>query len=177
MTLTLAVPSDRAETAFGIVAQFFTYGPNAPYLVDESKEVAEIAYQKHFSSPTSVLSELIHEAAYGEGSPYGSSFYASHLDKITGADVLSFRSSNFFSGSTFIAASGVEHKSVQAWAEKAFQSLPAGTLKAPSSAYVGGDAKLRADTDGAAYVALAFPVPAGDAGEYADVFDNDCTMS
>ena len=167
ITLSLAVPSEKAETAFGIVGQFFAYGPNAPYLVEESKEVAEIAYQKHYSSPTSVLSEMIHEAAFGEGSPYGSSFYASSVDKLNPTDVLAFRSSAFKAGSTFIAASGVEHKSVQAWSETAFQSLASGANKLPSFSFTGGDVKLKADTEGVAYCALAFPVPAGEAGKEA----------
>lgn len=174
-SISLSVPSEKAEKAFGVVAHFFTYGPSAHYLIDESKEVAEISYEKHYSSPTSVLSELIHEAAYGDGTPYGSSFYAPSLEKLTGMDVLAFRSTNFKSGSTLIAASGVEAKSVQAWAETSFQSLPTGTIKAPSAVFVGGDAKLKADTDGAAYVALAFPVPAGDAGKPYEVLH--CLLS
>lgn len=51
-----------------------------------------------------------------------------------------------------------------AWAEKAFQQFPTGVAKAIPNPYIGGDVRLKAETDGVAYVALAFPVPAGEAG-------------
>jgi hypothetical protein len=35
----------------------------------------------------------------------------------------------------------------------------------PSSPYIGGDAKIRSDLNGVTYLALAFPVPVGDAAK------------
>lgn len=170
-TISLSCPSESAEAAFVKVSNFFVNGPNAHYLVDESKDIADIAYKNHFSDPASVLSELIHEASYGEGSPFGSSFYASDLSQLSGMDTLAFRSSNLKAGSTFIAASGVESKSLQTWAETAFQSLAAGVTQKPASKFVGGDVKLKAETHGAAYAAIAFPVPSGDAGKAYEVLE------
>ena len=109
--------------------------------------------------------QLIHEAAYGEGSAFGSSFYASCLSKVCAAEALSFRAAQFKSGGTCLAVSGVEHKIAQAWAETSLQDLAAGSVKAPEVSFVGGDVRLRADTDGVSHVALAFPVPAGAAAK------------
>ena len=171
LDLSMSCPADVAESAFVIISNFFANGPNAHYLIDESKEVAQVAYDNHFSDPASVLSELIHEAAYGEGTPFGSSFYAPNLKKLSGKEVLNFRSGNLNAGSTFIAASGVEAKSVQTWAETAFQSLSTGNTKAPSAAFQGGDVKIKAETDGMTYSALAFPIPSGDAARAYEVLE------
>jgi predicted Zn-dependent peptidase len=171
LDLSVSCPAEVAESAFVIISNFFANGPNAHYLIDESKDVAQVAYDNHFSDPASVLSELIHEAAYGEGTPFGSSIYAPNLKGLSGKEVLNFRSANLNAGSTFIAASGVEAKSVQTWAETAFQSLATGTTKAPSTTFKGGDIKLKAETSGMAYSALAFPIPAGDAGKAYEVLE------
>merc|ERR1711871_362509 len=120
------------------------------------------AYKKHGEDPLSVLSELIHEASYGDGSPFGSSFFASDLSQLRGVDTLEFRSSNVKAGSTYITASGVESESLQTWAETAFQSLSTGSAKAPSTKFVGGDIKLKAETKGTTYTAVAFPIPSGE---------------
>jgi len=171
LDLSVSCPADVAESAFVKISNFFANGPNAHYLIDESKDVAQIAYDNHFSDPASVLSELIHEAAYGEGTPFGSSIYAPNLKNLSGKEVLEFRSTNFNAGGTFIAASGVEAKSVQTWAETAFQSLATGTVKAPSTTFMGGDIKLKAETAGMTYSALAFPIPSGDAGKAYEVLE------
>jgi hypothetical protein len=77
---------------------------------------------------------------------------------------MEYRSAHFKSGSTVITSSGVDPKLVYSWSEKAFQNLATGSNKTLSTAYTGGDVKLKAETDGISYVALGFPVPSGESG-------------
>lgn len=71
-----------------------------------------------------------------------------------------------------MAVHGLEHKVAQAWAEMTLQDLASGNIKAPDATFVGGDVKLKADTDGIAHVALAFPLPAGTAAKPYEVLSS-----
>jgi predicted Zn-dependent peptidase len=110
---------------------------------------------------------MIHEAAFGERSPLGSSIYAEDLDSLSPAAVSSFRSTNFVASNLVVSLSGgVPHDQVKKMIETHFCSLPASKNNAvrPASPYIGGDRKVRINLGGETYMSLAFPTPAGEGG-------------
>ena len=108
----------------------------------------------------------MHEAAFGEASALGSSQFATNLKKLSLAETLQFRAANFVRGNVVVAANGISQDRLNGALNKSSSVIPAGKASAPaSSAFVGGEVKVRTDLDGSSRLGLAFAVPAGDAGE------------
>jgi len=129
--------------------------------------------------------ELLHEAAFGETSPLGSSKYAQNLDRLDTQHVLGYRATHFLADNIIVAASGISHDKLKSLVDKyvgdikqctasqthtnvELQVSPIPTPKSPTicpldapSPYVGGIAKLRLDLDGVSHTGLAFPIPTG----------------
>jgi predicted Zn-dependent peptidase len=161
ITVEVSALSCKAEAAIAAVAEALTKPPSRSYVIEEMKPTAHTSYP---STPQSQLLELIHEAAYGENTPLGSSFFSSNLDSLDVKDVYSFRKSVFTAGNVVVSASGIPHEALVQAIECYLHALPAGKPATPSSPYVGGDIKVKADLDGETHVALAFPFPAGNEG-------------
>jgi len=164
--------ADKTEAAFAAVSEAIVSAPPA-YVVDEAKSTAQISYDNLASSPEMQLMELLHEAAFGENTPLGSSFFATNLDRLTSGDVTAFRAKNFTSGQMVVTTTGgLSHDALKQLAEVHLHGLPSSKpMTAAASPYVGGDMRVRTDLDGESHLALAFPVPAGDAaGPYKVLF-------
>jgi predicted Zn-dependent peptidase len=114
------------------------------------------------------ISQLLHEAAFGEATPLGGSLYAEDLEALDIDDVLAFRSAHFTSGNLTVTATNVNHESLEQVLQCFLHGLPAGKTAATASPYVGGDFRLRTSLGGKSYLGLGFPVPAGEAGAFID---------
>ena len=127
-----------------------------------------------------LLIQLIQEAAFGETSPLGSSLYAPSLQSLAIPDVLAFRSAHFVKSNIIVTANGISNDRLKEIIDakghliKDGPTTPAVAL-APSP-YVGGDVKVRVTALGTSHIAIAFPVPSGDAGKTAYNVDSILTI-
>ena len=105
------------------------------------------------------MDELLHEAAFGEATPMGSSQFADNLSNLTPESVLSYRQHQYTANNLVIASSGLSHDILKSYTDKYLNDLSSSnsTNNVSASSYVGGDAKLKGDYNGKTYVALAFP--------------------
>jgi predicted Zn-dependent peptidase len=109
---------------------------------------------------------LVYEAAFGEGSSLGAPIYSSNLQKLSVPAILDFRAQSFVRENMVVVASGISQTQLASALANAATVLPGGAAPAARPAsFVGGEVRVRAEVDGGAHVAVAFPVPAGDAGK------------
>ena len=109
--------------------------------------------------------QLVQEAAYGEGSPLGSSVLSHNLSKLSMHEVLQYRHAHFVRNNLVVAANGLSQDRLEALLTKGGARIHEGAAHAAAaSPYVGGEVKVRTDLNGLTHVALGFPVPAGEAG-------------
>lgn len=127
------------------------------------KPYAYPAY-KTYSADAHIV-DLLHEAAYGEGTPLGSPKLAASLDAVSGDEAMGYRTANFKSGNIIVTASGIsgdKHNDLAGLIEKVFAPLASGAGSKAASPYVGGYAKAKKDVNGQTYLGLAFPTPTGE---------------
>ena len=132
--------------------------------IQDLKSTAQLAYDEHAASPPQILSELLHEAAFGEESPMGASFFSGDLASLAISEVQSYRRDNFVPHNIVIATQGLPFEDVEGYAEKYLALASKGEAKAKkaaSSTYTGGEARQKANLAGSTYTAVAFPVPSG----------------
>eukprot|EP00565_Helicotheca_tamesis_P001420 CAMPEP_0185733554 /NCGR_PEP_ID=MMETSP1171-20130828/19870_1 /TAXON_ID=374046 /ORGANISM="Helicotheca tamensis, Strain CCMP826" /LENGTH=436 /DNA_ID=CAMNT_0028403317 /DNA_START=19 /DNA_END=1329 /DNA_ORIENTATION=+ len=105
------------------------------------------------------LTDQIYAAAYGAQSPMGRPYYT---DGATTDSIISFRERTYTLNGAVLAATGVsDHESFVRAVEEGFSEANAeAPAEAPSSGYMGGEARLSAPSTGFAHVALAFEGPA-----------------
>jgi hypothetical protein len=78
--------------------------------------------------------------------------------------VLEYRAAHFVRSNLVVAGSGISQAALEALVEKSAGQIPEGAAPvSAASAFVGGNVKVR--TSGPSQLAIAFPVPAGDAGK------------
>lgn len=164
--------ADTVEPVLETVLSAIASAPRAAYVLEESKETAQLGYNAFATDTTAQLQELVCEAAYGETSPLGASMFAANLRKLSVPSVLAYRAAHFVRSNVVVAASGgISHSALTSLVEKYSAAIPAASGAAPtstassSSEYLGGDVKVRTDSDGISNIAIAFPVPAGDAAK------------
>jgi predicted Zn-dependent peptidase len=135
----------------------------------ENKDHVQVYYDAYHADVAAQLSDLVHEAAYGESSALGHSVFGSDLSKVCVQQVLAYRNANFLRENLVIAASGISAdtlKKIVASSSGAFVSKSNKPTTFAASPYVGGEVKVRADLNGSTNLAVAFPVPAGEAGMF-----------
>lgn len=72
---------------------------------------------------------------------------------------MEYRSAHFVQENIVIAGSGISHDRLKSIVDLHVKKVPTGALaKHRESKYIGGDFKVRADTNGATRMAIAFPV-------------------
>jgi predicted Zn-dependent peptidase len=113
------------------------------------------------------MHQLVQEAAFGDGSAYGSSAMSHNLKKLSLEEVLQYRKAQFVAGNVVVVSSGgVSQANLEGAINKHAKLLPAGQGSTPAAPkFVGGEVKVRTDLEGNSRLAVAFPVPAGDAGK------------
>jgi len=162
----VVVLPDQVEGAVKVVMGAIASPPHATYVYEESKAFAQLAYNKFAVDAGAQLHELVQEAAYGETSPLGGSRFAPNLSKLSVPSVLEYRAAHFVRSNLVVAGSGISHAALDALVEKSASQIPDGAAPAlATSTFKGGDVKVRTDANGPSQLALAFPVPAGDAGK------------
>lgn len=160
ITYDLTTPAEHLNEAVAAVAESILLPPPFKHLVNERKEIAQLAYDSLKTTPQLLLSELLHEAAYGEATPLGASLYANDVNDITYENVLKYRSNNFVSGNLVVTSSGISHDALKSVIECHFNTIPNKTSALPSSPYLGGDIRVKTSS-GVTYTALAFETPVG----------------
>ena len=163
ITYEVAVEKEYAAEAISYVANAIVSPPRASYIINEMKPYAIPAY-KTYSADAQIV-DLLHEAAYGEGTPLGSPKLASSLDTVSADEAVAYRTANFKSGNVIVTASGIsadKHDDLTGLIEKVFAPLSSGTGSRAASPYVGGYSKVKKDVCGQTYLGLAFPTPTGE---------------
>lgn len=108
------------------------------------------------TDPTALLSETLHEAAYGVDSPLGTPYYASPA-KLSSSSLEGYMASLYVPSAMTVVGSGVAHSDLVAEAESLFGGLSASSpVPVPASPYKGGVTSLKAES-AFTHVALAFP--------------------
>lgn len=99
------------------------------------------------------------------------------MNKLEVERILEYRYKTYISGNVTVTASGgVSHEQLKELVDCYLHTLkdagaavgtaqPSRLPALPESPYIGGDAKIRSDLNGVTYLALAFPVPVGDAAK------------
>lgn len=104
--------------------------------------------------------QALYEAAYGENTPLGHSFYTvGHHASASG--LAAYRARTFVGPALTVVGSGVAHAELLSWATALTEALPKGSgaaPAAPASPYVGGEARVKASADHV-FVGLALPAP------------------
>lgn len=164
ITYDVTVMPDGVATAVETVLAAIASPPYAEYILEELKPKTKLAYNARASDYDAQLSELLHEAAFGEESTLGASMYSLNLDKLSISDVLAYRATNFVSGNVVISASGISSKDLEALVKDASVTVGSGS-PAKACPYVGGDIRVRKDMGGKTFAAIGFPVPTGEASK------------
>lgn len=154
---------------------------------EEVLPIAQNRFKNHLENPRSRVSELLHEAAFGEESPLGAPSHPLNYDNLDTDAVVVYRDNLFVADNIVVAATGVSHDKLKSLVEAHVQG---GEYKAPStrnttvelnvsqidkrdtpvvppaaSPYVGGVAKQREDLHGDVHTGIAFGTPAGAASK------------
>lgn len=160
ITIQVTVVSSMVELAFERMAETLLSPPRNKHVLLEYVPTAQISYNSAHTNPKIHLAELLHEAAFSEESPMGSSYYNQNIELLNPERVLQFRNNNFIANNIVISSTGVDHNILKELTQKYLSKLPANPNNKISgnSPYVGGYVKVRGDYDGRTYLALAFPV-------------------
>jgi len=165
----LKVLPDKVEPAIVAVLTAISAPPKADYVLEELKPTTELFYEQFKGDSSAQLIELIQEAAYGETSPLGSSLYAPSLQALAVPDVLAYRSTHFVKSNIIVTANGISNDRLKEIIDAKGHLIPDGpttpAVALAPSPYVGGDIKVRVPLSGTSHIALAFPVPSGDASK------------
>lgn len=158
-------PAEFVDFAVEKVTDAIYSPPQFSHAIDERKSVAALDYDTLVSSPQTALTELLHEAAYGDGTPMGSSLFASDLKKLDVGDVMEYRLRNFRTNNLSVLADGVALNSLESSVKGFLGSSENAPVTSIPSAFTGGSVRVRADLAGDTHVAVAFPAQAGAAGK------------
>jgi len=182
----LDVLTNTLDESFSGLVSAVASGPYAPHVYhEEVLPIAESRFKNHHSNPRSRVTELLHEAAFGEETRLGASTHSLNYHHLSHEDVDSYREKHFVAGNLVIAATGVSHDKLKSLVEAHvvggalkspatsvafnFSQIPVGDAPvapfAKAAPYVGGVAKQREDLGGNVHTGLAFGVPSGAAAK------------
>jgi predicted Zn-dependent peptidase len=160
ISVTVTALADKIEKAVQGVCEAIIHPPSSAFAILDLKDTAVLAYEAA-SEPVSVARDLLHEAAFGDESPLGSTFLPSkrEFDELSLENVLAYRAKTFVASNVVVTASGVSLATLKALLETHLHELPKGAGKVvPASPYIGGDVKVKADLGGRTVMGLGFPV-------------------
>lgn len=110
------------------------------------------------SSAEVQLSEALHAAAFLDSNPLGTPYMNGNAPSISVDAIAEYAASTFSGSNMVLSAAGVsDHGAFVAAAESAFGGAAAGSAASATSAYGGGEVRVKT-SGGMSYVALAFEV-------------------
>lgn len=179
--IVLSSSSDASVADFAVssIAESIMSPPRDNYVITENLRIAEYDRQQLATSPRLQITEMLHEAAYGEWSALGSSVFSD--DHVDVKAARNYRSRVFTPENLVIVSDGgVSHEALKGFVGSAFpvsneMNLASVTAKdkappAPALNYKGGFLSQRSRlTNGAALAAVAFPLPSGPKSRAASV--------
>lgn len=160
------VMSDLVAPVVSTVMSLIATPPQGTYVLQEMKSSAKIAYDNYEGDFEVKVSDMLHEAAFGEVSTLGAPIFATNLGKLAISDVMDYRTKHFVSENVTITANGISNAALSALVDEATYMPSAGAdTVAATCPYVGGEMRVRADLGGHTFLGLAFPTPSGDAAK------------
>jgi hypothetical protein len=161
ITYSISCLSEYTEQALEIVATAISQPVSARkyYTVDDSKALGQILTKEHTSNHTKQVIDLVYEAGYGESAGLGNTIYPDNMKKLHVEDVMAYRAKHFVSDNIVVAGSGISMESLKGMVDCYFHNMPSAKPTTTSSAFCGGDVKVRTDLDGETYLAVGFPLP------------------
>lgn len=169
---------EYVEKAVDILADTIVRPKLAPWDIDEQRKVIGYDLENMEANAQSVLTELLHGAAYGEQSPLGRSLWcpARNLNKLGEDELRAYLQSHFTAPRMVLSAAGVEHDRLVDLASKYFEDLPTqpanGVAPVTETAkYIGGERRMTADSP-LTHVTLVFDAGGWKSDDLVDV----CTL-
>lgn len=161
----VTVLPEHVDEVVGSILSAIATGPHAPYVFEEARENVALSHGQYASRCGFGLSELLVEAAYGEGSAYGSPLFGNYT-KLSVDSIMEYRNAHFTQENLIVVGSGVSQEVLKASVAKHAAAVAKGAAVAlPALKYIGGDLKVRADLGGKTQMALGFPVSNGNASK------------
>lgn len=162
----VTVMAEGVGESIDVIMQSIASPPFLDYVLEELKPSVKIFYDSYEKDSEAQVASMLHEAAYGELSTLGAPVYG-NLKKLHVSDVLEYRAKVFVAENVVITANGISTAALESLLGDSLEHFP--TASAPPSSvscpYVGGVEKVKKDLNGATYLGLAFPIPAGDAAK------------
>jgi len=152
--------SDAVE----LIAESIKKPKFAPWDIEEQKKVIGYELENLLQDAQSVVTESLHTAAYGDGSPLGRSLWcpSRNLDKFDSKELKAFSDEYFVPSRMVLSGAGVDHEELVKLATKFFGDMPSSTksITTPASQYKGGDVRVRGDSP-MTHLALCFDAGKG----------------
>lgn len=168
----VSVLADQVDSAVSVVLSSIASPPLYNHVFEEHRPTVQLFYDALREEPTKFLNELVHEAAFGETTGFGSSVYAEDLKNLKVADILAYRGAHFVKENLVVAVDGVSSEEFKKILTAYAGQVPSGSAQAVGKAdFVGGEVKVRNSSVGTSHVALAFGIPAGPAGKAYEVLN------
>mmetsp|Transcript_5307 Transcript_5307/g.5807 ORF Transcript_5307/g.5807 Transcript_5307/m.5807 type:complete len:438 (+) Transcript_5307:66-1379(+) len=168
----VSVLADQVDSAVSVVLSSIASPPLYNHVFEEHRPTVQLFYDALREEPTKFLNELVHEAAFGETTGFGSSVYAEDLNNLKVADILAYRGAHFVKENLVVAVDGVSSEEFKKILTAYAGQVPSGSAQAVGEAnFVGGEVKVRNSSVGTSHVALAFGIPAGPAGKAYEVLN------
>lgn len=155
-TLGYTVEPDNAVGLVPLLALDCTF---EKWDVRDAIKLANYQVSEASKSVQIVLTEQIFSAAYGASSPMGRPFYNADASMY---EIASFRTRGYGVSGAILTATGIkDHGAFCTEVAEMLSASPAGDgAAAPSTTYIGGEARVSAPSIGYAHVALAFEAKA-----------------
>lgn len=168
---TIAVGSENVAEALELAIDNVKAPIARDYMIEHARYRAAVKYARFMADPSERVSELVHEASFGENTPLGGSVYAPSLNGLLATDVLHFRNTQFSANNLLIAVHGACSASAvvdQIQAQTA-NGLAVGDAASFGAGFIGGEMRVRESIGGATKASLAFSAPAGNSGKAYEV--------
>jgi predicted Zn-dependent peptidase len=169
ITYSISCGSERLQEALTLAVDNVKAPVSREWMIEHAKRRAAV---QDTQSPGARVSEMLHEASFGENTPLGSSLYAPRLSALAASDVLHYRNALFASENVCVAVHGgsLSGDAVTKQLEGLLSTgLPSGKAATFSGGFSGGEMRVRDDMGGATRASLAFAAPAGNAGKAYEV--------
>ena len=145
---------EHADRAVELLADTLLRPKLAAWDIEEQRKTIGYELEEMEVNAQSVLTEMLHAAAYGEQGALGRPLWCPkrNLGKLGEPELRAFMASHFTAPRMVLSAAGIEHDKLVALADKYFGALPtapptgAAPPKTAKSAYVGGDRRLQGDS-------------------------------